>query len=95
MKNPLLETPWETEPFMINDEGTKFWQDEHTTKYMHDEDKNGVKLEDYVVWYTETKERRRDRIIIDNDKGIIVYGSQNWESLLVHIDMMKMNKNFG
>lgn len=88
----ILDDHWITDPFFVNPEGTKFWHDEDTTKYMAEEDQFGITLEGYVGWFTETKNGERDRIIVDNNKSEVVYGSQSWESVLVHIDIMKMSK---
>jgi len=77
---------FKTEPFFINEEGTKWWHDEATTAYCVNEDRNGISLKANAC-FIETIDGYRSRLIIMNGK--IIEEDQSLESLATKIEIRK------
>ena len=81
-------------PYYINDEGTKFWYDESLTDYAKRGNRNGTTLDDIIVWIVETSDGKRTRLIVDTTNGSILFENVRTEDLAVHIDIMKIDKEY-
>ena len=78
---------FETEPFFVNEEGTKWWHDEQLTSYCRKEDQFGTKF-DGNVCYIETKEGYRSRVLVIDGK--LVEEDQKLDSMAVKIEIRKL-----
>lgn len=83
----MIKSIFDTVPAAINDIGTKFWLDESTCDYCHKQLGNN-----YWVYYIETKDNYRTRVLIEGNTKII-YENQNLEAFCSRIDIMKLANN--
>lgn len=79
---------WDREPDAINEIGTKFWLDKHTTKYCHD--KLGT---NYWVYIMETTDGKKTRGLIEGNTKII-YENSNLEAFSCHIDILSLSRKY-
>jgi hypothetical protein len=91
-------TPWDNDkeipsPVFINKLGTKWWLDPSSTDYLHNEDVHGTRILDANVFFTETRDASRARVIVYKDQ--VVHESQSLEATGRFIDIMKRMKRDG
>lgn len=67
------------EPSFVNDEGVKWW--------LVADDSEMPRVKGYLV---EVPENIRDYVIVDHDKEAVVYTTKKFESLAVHMDIMRL-----
>ena len=78
---------WEQDPVYTNQEGTKWWDDDETTRYARQKTLKGKSLPLARGYFVETIDGYRTRVLID--EGVIVAESQQLEGLGVKIDLLK------
>ena len=78
---------FEQEPYFTNDNGVSFWIDKEVNKHIRD-----TKLFGYQAWITKDINNYAERILVCSGK--VVYTTQQWEDMCVHIDMLSLAKEF-
>lgn len=86
MTEVIILNIFETEPFFVNEEGTKWWKDDSLTKYCRNPDINGIVLNG-TVCYVERADGYRTRVLVMNDK--IIEEDQTMDGLGIKIEMRK------
>ena len=84
-------SPWGTDPYFVNDEGTKWWKDQHTTDYATRKDNNDISLEVYC-FYIESITGYRTRVLVDRN-GVLCE-DQTLEGIGSKIDVIKLQKYY-
>lgn len=82
-------TIFDSEPEFVNELGTKWWLDAHSTNYANQPDSNGTAL-DVKVFYVEEVSGRRTRVVAE--RGGIVAEDQTLDGICMKIDMLKFLK---
>lgn len=80
------------EPDFVNPEGVKWWIDKSLTEWATKPNIKGTRLPNVVSYVIEELNGNRSRVLVD--KGVIVFDSQRAEDIAVHIDVMKLSKEF-
>lgn len=80
---------FDSEPDFINDEGVKWWKDEHSTRYATKPDMHETSL-DMSVWLVENADGKRNRVIVDNQLKTVIHEDSTLEGIGVKIDMLKL-----
>jgi hypothetical protein len=83
----LASDVFNTEPYFTSSQGIKFWDDENVNDYLKE-----CKLYGYQAWLTEDTEGVKERILVCS--GRVIYATQQWESMLSHIDFMRLANDF-
>lgn len=78
---------WNQPPIFINDEGTKWWDDEDTTQYARKKTQSGKSLPDAIAYLIETKDGYRSRVVVY--QGQIVAEDQTLDGIGSKIDILK------
>lgn len=84
-----METIFDSEPEFVNELGTKWWLDAHSTNYANQPDSNGTAL-DVKVFYVEEASGRRTRVVVDH--GEVIAEDQTLDGIGMKIDMFKFLK---
>jgi len=86
--------PWEREekPYFVNPEGFEWYIEKELLRYIRNEDRKGIKIDDIYPFFV----RKGDdiiRVIIDGNQKIL-YESKSYESVLAYVDTLKLKKHF-
>lgn len=87
-----MKSVWDTEPYHINEIGVKFWVDKDTNEYLHKADRNGITLNELAAWFVELNNGHKERILINNQSGQVIYNSQQLDAIGTYIDVLKLLK---
>ena len=82
----LLSGPWDTKPDAVNEMGVKWWLDKDTTRYAIAAASVKKVKTDIRVFFVETPEGERTRLIIQD--GQPVSDCQSLEGIGAKIDML-------
>lgn len=84
-----LESVFDSKPDFVNELGTKWRLDAHSTNYANRPDSKGTTL-DARVFYVEEISGRRVRVVVES--GDIIAEDQTLEGIGMKIDMLKFLK---
>lgn len=91
----LFEFPWleGKKPDFVNEKGVEWYKHKSLTEHCTRENQQGITLPTHAVFYIKTKDDVTYGIV-DLAKGELVYTSNLYEAIAVHIDILKVAKQF-